>query len=174
MPGLPVTDIDLDEIARTWELGYSREKRAAVQFRGVLHLVKSGHLLISVPAALLRGLYDSLADPGLSLPQTADGDGIRSGIVVMTPAEVEEIGGGSKINDRGKTFPFTFGDFFITEAKNWPGVSSCYHWHVKSPELTALRRSYGLPSKISDLYDFSLIVACKKKGVLQSNSVSKA
>lgn len=173
MPGLPVTDIDLHEILQTWELGYSAEKRAAVQFRGILHLTKSGHLLLSVPAALVRGLYDSLADPGLSLPKVDDGNGVRSGIVVMSPEEVEEIGGGGVITERGKTFRFGFGDFFITPAKNWPGVSSCYHWHVRSPELAELRRSYGLPSKIKDMYDFSLIVACKKTGVLSAAPVSK-
>jgi hypothetical protein len=171
--GLPVSDIPDFELIETWASGYLTEKRSAVKFKGLLQLSSSGHLIVTVPAALIRGLYDSLADPGLSLPRVTDGGGVRSGIVVMTPAEVEEVGGPAKIVDRGKTFSFEFGDFFISPADGWAGVSKCWHWHVKSTELQELRKTYGLPTKIEGLYDFSLIVAYRKTGVLGLNVVSK-
>jgi hypothetical protein len=44
---------------------------------------------------------------------------------------------------------------------------------VLSPGLAALRKSYGLPSKLHDQHDFHITVAVRRKRVLDNNSVSK-
>jgi hypothetical protein len=170
---LSTSDFNTVGLHLLWSMGANAEKRASARFRGLLQLSKSGHLVVTVPAAVVRGLYDSLDSPGLSLPKNADGS-VRSNIVVMTPEEVKLIGGPDKITERGSSFSYAFGDFFISPAKNWLGVSKCWLWHVKSPDLSQVRRTYGLPAKIDGVSDFSLMIAYQKSGVTQSNGVSKA
>jgi hypothetical protein len=170
---LSTCDFDLERVARDWQLGFDREKRATATFRGLLQLAKSGHLVVAVPAAVVRGLYDSLDAPGLSLPKNDDGS-VRSTVVVMTPEEVQLLGGPDKITERGRSFTYSFGDFFIAPAKNWTGAAKCWLWHVRSPELAQLRRTYGLPSKIDGVSDFSLMIAYQKSSVLRANGVTKA
>lgn len=169
---LSTKDFDLDRIVEDWSSGYDQEKRASLKFRGLLQLTKSGHLVVTVPAALVRGLYDSLDMPGLSLPRNTDGS-VKANIAVITPAELQLIGGPDTVTERGRSFTFSFGDFFVSPARNWDGVSKCWLWHVRSPELSLLRRTYGLPSKIDDSFDFSLLIAYQKSDVLRDNAVTK-
>lgn len=169
---LSTKDFDLDRVVADWSNGYETEKRASLKFRGLLQLAKSGHLVVTVPAALVRGLYDSLDMPGLSLPRNTDGS-VKANIAIMTPAELQLIGGPDTVTERGRSYTFSFGDFFAAPAKDWMGVSKCWLWHVRSPELAQLRRTYGLPSKIDDSFDFSLMIAYQKSNVLRDNAVTK-
>jgi hypothetical protein len=150
------------------------EKRSAVRMSGLLQATKSGHLIVGVPTALVRGVFDAMAEPGISLPNSVDGGALRAGVVVMTPDELESIGGPDKVTERGKQFPYHMGELEETPARNWPGVTVCWHLRIKSPELGKLRRTYGLPTKLSGSNDFSIVVACRKSGVLAANSTSKS
>jgi len=157
-----------------YEACRDEEKRAAVQLSGLLQATSSGYLIVGVPAALVRGVFDALHAPGISLPAAIDGGALRAGIVVMTPDELKSIGGRESVTERGKQYSYQLGDLEETPARDWPGVSTCWHLRIKSPDLGALRRSYGLPSKLEGDCDFSIVIACRKVGVLTSNAISKS
>lgn len=171
---ISVTDQPSSDFLNLYTNVKDKEKRAAVQMAGLLQATKSGHLIVGVPAALVRGVYDAMSEPGISLPTSVDGGALRAGIVVMTPSELGAVGGASKVSERGKQYPYTLGDLVEVSARGWPGVSACWHLRIKSPELGKLRRSYGLSTKLEGDSDFSIVVACRKSGVLASNATSKA
>jgi hypothetical protein len=149
------------------------EKWAEVQLSGLLQATATGYLIVAVPTSLVRGVFDAMHEPGISLPSSIDGGAVRAGIVVMTPEELEQIGGPDRVSERGKTYTYTLGGLEETPARNWPGVSVCWHLRVRSPDLGKLRRSYGLPTKVEGDSDFSIVVACRKPGVLSANATSK-
>lgn len=150
------------------------EKRAAVRMTGLLQATSSGYLLVGIPTALVRGIYDAMDEPGISLPASVDGGALRAGIVVMTPEELKSIGGADKVTERGKQFSYSLGSLEEAPATNWPGVSVCWHLRIHAPELGKLRRTYGLSTKVEGDNDFSIVVACRKTGVLTSNPTSKS
>ena len=150
------------------------EKRAEVSLTGLLQATQSGYLIVGVPTSLVRGIFDSLHEPGISLPSAIDGGALRAGIVVMTPDELQSIGGATVVTERGKPYAYRLGELSEENAVGWPGVSKCWHLRVRSDELAKLRQSYGLPAKVEGTSDFSIVVACRRSGVLASNSVSKA
>lgn len=152
----------------------SVEKRSSVRLSGLLQASKTGHLIIAVPNSLVRGVFDAMDEPGISLPSAVDGGTLRAAVVVMTPEELQQVGGPDAITERGKQYPYQLGGLLEQPAKNWPGVSVCWHLKINSPELGKLRRSYGLPSKLEGENDFSIVVACRKIGVLSATAVSKA
>lgn len=169
-----ISVIDLPDYRQVllYELIKQEEKRAEVKLSGLLQITNN-YLIVSVPTALVRGVFDAMHEPGISLPSALDGDTLRAGIVVMTPDEIDGIGGASKISERGKQYTYTLGKLQEVKAEGWPGVSTCWHLRVNSPDLTKLRRSYGLPAKIEAKSDFSIVVACRKVGVLAANGTSK-
>lgn len=155
------------------------EKWAEVKMTGLLQITNSkcaapSYLIVGIPTALVRGVFDAMHEPGISLPASVDGGAMRAGIVVMTPEELKQVGGAEKINERGKSFSYYLDGLEETPAKGWPGVSTCWHMRIKSPELGKLRRSYGLPTKVEGDSDFSIIVAVRKTGVLTANATSKS
>lgn len=148
-------------------------KDASVELGGLLQVVSTNHLVVSVPTAFVRGLFSMIDEPGLSLPYTL-GDGfVKPCIVVMTPEEVEKIGGASVIRERGRTYSFRLGALRQHNSTGIKGISSCWAVDVVSSSLVALRRSYGLDSKLAGRYGFSILVACRKAGVLRNNEVSR-
>jgi hypothetical protein len=170
---LSVNDQPSRDFLNVYQQVLDEEKRAAVQMSGLLQATKSGHLILGVPTALVRGVFDAMSEPGISMPTSVDGGALRAGIVVMTPSELESVGGASSISERGKQYPYSLGELVEASARGWPGVSACWHLRVKSPELGKLRRSYGLSTKVEGDSDFSIVIACRKSGVLSSNATSK-
>lgn len=168
--------IDAPNIAhfRLYEQVNDPEKRASVQLSGLLQATKSGHLILGVPASLVRGVFDAMTEPGISMPSAVDGGTLRAAIVVMTPDELESLGGAAAVTERGKQFKYQIGELVEQPARNWPGVSACWHLKVIAPELGKLRRTYGLPTKLSGDSDFSIVVACRKVGVLAATATSKS
>jgi len=150
------------------------EKRAAVRLSGLLQATKTGHLIVGVPTALVRGVFDAMDEPGITLPTSVDGGALRAGIVVMTPEELDSVGGPGKITERGKQYFYQLGELVETPARNWPGISKCWHLEIRSPELGKLRRTYGLPTRLAGENNFSIVVACRKSGVLAANATSKS
>jgi hypothetical protein len=169
---ISVTDLPDYRHLLLYEVVKDTEKRAEVKMTGLLQAT-GGYLLVGVPTALVRGIFDAMHEPGISLPNAVDQEALRAGIVVMTPEELSQIGGPTKVSERGKHFTYHLGKLVEAPARGWPGVSTCWHLQIKSPELNKLRRSYGLPSKLEDGSDFSIVVACRKIGVLTANSVRK-
>ena len=104
------------------------EKWAEVKMTGLLQLTNSkcaapSYLIVGIPTALVRGVFDAMHEPGISLPASVDGGALRAGIVVMTPEELKKIGGSEKISERGKSFSYYLDGLTETPAKGWPGVS---------------------------------------------------
>jgi hypothetical protein len=111
--------------------------------------------------------------PGVELP-LRDGK-LNAHITVMRPDDIAKIGGADKITERGHVFTYSLGATKSVKPNNWDGVGRVWYVTVKSPELEALRRSYGLSSLPNDgKHDLHVTTAIRKKMVTQNNSVSKA
>lgn len=144
--------------------------------RGELYLSRSGWLLVRVPNSLARGAFAALHVPGAELPPGVGADGaFDAHISVMSPAEVERIGGAEKITERGKQFAYTLGPVRVVRPTNWPGVARVYYIEVRSPELEKLRKSYGLSGLPQDGRGrFRISFAIVRSGVLRDNALAKA
>lgn len=157
------------------------DKHASTQhlLSGRLYFAKSGWLLLSVPNALVRGVYDALAVPGVELPRAGalnvpnvDAELLNAHISVMTADEVAAIGE-SNISERGHAFKYSLGQLCEINPKKIAGVSRLWIIKVTSPDLVALRKSYGLSPLPHGDHAFHITVALRRSGVLQSNAVSK-
>lgn len=140
---------------------------------GTLYLSSSGWLLLSVPSPLVRGVFAALRAPGVELPPNNPAGQFEPHITVMTKAEVAQIGA-DKISERGKQFHYTIGRFVEVDPDGWADVAAAYLLGVFSPELQALRRSYGLSSIPADgAKPFHITCAIRRRGVLGRNETSK-
>jgi hypothetical protein len=144
----------------------------AMVLSGRLELSSSGWLLLAVPNALVRGVFQAMHEPGIELPPSKDGE-LRAHISVMTAKEVEAIGV-DKINERGKVFKYQLGPIKTVAPQGWLEMSAVYFVEVSSPELKRLRRSYGLSELPYGDHAFHISCAVKRKGVLRNNDVKKA
>ena len=145
---------------------------------GRLYISKSGWLLLSVPNALVRGLFDALTAPGAELPRTGvlnvpnmPDEALNAHIFVMTPAEVEKVGP-EKITERGHTFHYALGGLKEVPVRNIDGVSRIWVVQAASPGLTALRKSYGLSPQPP--HGFHVTVAVRRKHIFSGTGASKA
>jgi shikimate kinase len=163
--------------AHGW-LAKSAAPIASHYLSGRLYMAKSGWLLLSVPNALVRGVFDAMTDAGVELPlagvlnvPNVDKELLNAHISVMTAEEAEKIGAGN-INERGQSFKYSLGPVKELSPKNIDGVSKLWAIQVSSPELSALRKSYGLSALPKD-EPFHITVAVRRTKVLGNNSVSK-
>lgn len=141
---------------------------------GRLVISASGWGLLTVPNAVVRGLFDSLDESGIELPLQSDGT-LNAHISVLRPEEIEKIGGAGKISEKGHPFHYNIGPMQTVVPGGWEGMSRVWFVKVHSPELQELRRSYGLtPLPNDNKYDFHITVARRRKNVLRENEVSKA
>lgn len=150
-------------------------ERAGKVLSGRLYLSSTGWLLLQVPNAIGTGIFAAMDVPGIELPVSDVTGNYEAHISVMTPEEIEQIGGPNKITERGKSFSYSIGDIKTVVPSDWPEVSRCWVLDVKSPELEKLRKTYGLSGIPNDgKYQFHITVAIRKKHVLGSNPSSKA
>ena len=157
------------------------EKQAATHhaLAGRLYVAKSGWLLLSVPNALVRGLYDAMTAPGAELPLAGTmnvpnvaSDVLNAHISVMTADEVKKIGP-ENINERGHMVGYSLGHLKEITPRNVDGVSKLWALQVSSPMLAAIRKSYGLQPFVNG-HPFHITVAVRRKNVLQANSIRKS
>lgn len=148
----------------------------AYALSGRLYLSSSGWLLLSVPNSLVRGAFDALNEQGVQIPEPhGELPYYKAHITVMHADEVTQIGGGEKITERGHNLSYSLGPIKEVTPDDWEGVSKVWYITVNSPELQALRKSYGLTPKPKDNnHEFHITFAIRKKHVLRDNSVSKA
>jgi hypothetical protein len=165
--------------AHGWLVKSSQSLGNAYCLAGRLYVAKSGWLLLSVPNALVRGVFDALDAPGTELPRAGamnvpnvDKELLNAHISVMTAAEVAAIGA-DKINERGHAFHYTLGPVKEVPVTNIDGVSKIWFIQVSSPELAALRKSYGLTPTLKNGEPFHITVAIRRRNVLRDNDTSK-
>ena len=129
--------------------------------------------LLSVPNAMVRGVFQAMLEPGAELPM--EGGELNAHITVLRPEEIEQLGGIDKLkDDRGKQFKYTIRRLESFNPTGWEGVSRVWVLRVHSSELQNLRKSYGLSKKPKgDKFDFHITVATRKTSVLAPNKVSK-
>lgn len=162
-----------------WLSRSSKQASVNHMLSGRLYLSKSGWLLLSVPNALARGVFDALTAPGAELP-TAGAMNVpnvkeelfNAHISVMTADEVASIGA-DKINERGHVFHYGLGPIKEITPKNIEGVSKIWAIQVAAPALAALRKSYGLSPLLNGDHQFHITVAIRRKKVLHNNDVCK-
>lgn len=132
---------------------------------------------LTVPNALVRGLFDAVHIPGAELPPGGVDGKLEAHISVFRPEEIEQIGGPDKLTERGHQFLYSLGRFYRVEPKGWKEMSDCWFVRVHSPELEQLRKSYGLPrwpARDGHKLPFHISVAVRRKNVLKANELKKA
>lgn len=178
MSGLPVLDGPPPWVAEIARVGHDLVKAGAdatVSYNlvGQLYLSQSGWLLLSVPNALVRGVFSAMNEHGIELPPGPNDSPFNAHISVFRPEELDQIGGPDKVTERGKQFSYTLGRLMELEP-DWPGVAKVWYIRVHSPDLQYLRRSYGLSSLPNNgQYDFHISVAIRRRGVLGKNDTRK-
>lgn len=143
---------------------------------GKLYLSTSGWLLMQVPNDIGHGFFATLNEPGVEMPtrNTNDPDAkFNAHVSVMSPDEIEKIGGPAKLNERGKSIPYTTGAVKTVDPPDWDGVSRVWYLTIQSPELEKIRKSYGLEPRRKG-YDFHVTFGIRRKRVLQNNDIKKA
>lgn len=172
---------DIETAQRDFNVGHAAvlmykaasDAESTYALHGRLFLSKSGWLLLSVPNALLRGAFDALHEPGVSLPFHSDGS-LDAHISVMRPEDIEQIGGADKVTERGKMFSYQLGPVKTVKPAGWVENERVWFIEVQSPELKQLRKSYGLtPLPNNDKFQFHITFAVRKAGVLRNNEISK-
>ena len=140
--------------------------------KGRLYLSQSGWLLLQVPNAIIRGLFQALDVPGAELP--LKGGQLNSHVSVMTDSEVAAIGA-DKITERGRMFSYQLGPVQEVEPAGWKTMSRVWFVRIISPELKKLRVSYGLTPLPHVDHELHATIATRRKGVFVSgNAISKA
>ena len=131
--------------------------------------------LLTVPNAMVRGVFQAMKEPGAELPTNDNGE-LDAHITVMRPEEIEELGGPDKLTgDRGTQFSYTLRRLESFNPEGWKEMSKVWTLRIHSPELQALRKSYGLTKKPkNNEFDFHITIATRRKGVLLPNDVSKS
>lgn len=177
---LAVTDDLPDHHRDAYEIGVkcASDTHPAYNMAGMLYGKESEEhggawVMLAVPNALVRGVFAGMQEPGIELPPSKDGK-LMAHISVMRPEEIDMAGGLDKITERGDTFHYNLGKLVHCNPDGWSEMSDCWFLEVHSPELQALRRSYGMSSLPKNgEFKFHITVAVRRKGVLRRNSKGK-
>lgn len=134
---------------------------------GRLQAGPNGGIELTVPASLIKGVFDALHEPGAEF--VVRNNRTESAIKVMTKAEVDKLGGQDKVTERGHSYNYTLGP--IVELPASGAYDKLWAISVSSANLEDIRRSYGLET--SPQLGFYIPVGIKKKNVTEENKVSK-
>lgn len=147
--------------------GQSDDAVPVAALAGQLYLSQSGWLLLRVPNAFGRGVYEQLSVMGAELPEN-----YNAHISVMTPEEVQKIGRDA-IVERGRTYRYQLGPLCtVAPAGQSDTFSRVWFVRVASPELSRLRQTYGL-SPLPNDQPFHITIAYRRHRVLGHNHVAK-
>ncbi len=153
------------------------DTEVAYDMAGQLYASPSGWILLSVPNAIVRGVFASMRAPGIELPpqdSKVPGSPLNAHISVFRKEEIEALGGVDKITERGQEFRYSIGRLKTVVPHGWAAMSRVWFLTVHSPELQDLRRSYGLSSLPNNgEFAFHITVAVRRKGVLGRNEKTK-
>lgn len=149
-------------------------REGTTEHSGELQATANGYVIVQVPNAMVRGHFMSLTEPGIELPP-GPGGRLNAHITVFKPHELAEIGGPSKISERGQHFRYRLGplqsrplDARRSPEENWRDASRIWYLTVRSPQIQQLRRAYGLePAQLH------VTVAVRRRNVLRSGTTAK-
>ena len=134
---------------------------------GRLQAGPAGNLELTVPASLIKGVFDALDEPGAEF--VVRNNRTESAIKVMTKEEVDKLGGINHITERGHSYHYTLGP--IVELPASGEYDKLWAISIMSEDLEDIRKSYGLET--SPQLGFFIPVGCKKRHVTKENNVSK-
>ena len=134
---------------------------------GRLQAGPGGGIELTVPASLIKGVFDALHEPGAEF--VVRNNRTEAAIKVMTKDEVKKIGGIDKITERGHSYNYTLGP--IVELPANGDYEKLWAVSIGSENLEDIRKSYGLET--SPQLGFYIPVGIKKKNVTKENGVSK-
>jgi len=138
---------------------------ATGRMSGELKLSSSGWALLDVPNSFVRGVFDSMDEPGISLPISSEfGSGkLNAHVSVMDKDEVDDAGGPTVVRaSDGRAFRYQLGPMKVVKPKrgSWKRV---WYITVNSPELEAFRKEHGLSARPNkNKFDFHVTVAVIK------------
>ena len=136
----------------------------------LIYTPNTGYLILAVPNAVGIGFFQALNLPGLELPKWRGESRFNCHLTVMRPNEIASIGGIERVTERGKPFRYRVTGIESSESKN-DAYSRYYYLQVSSPQLSQLRRSYGLPG--SPAVPFHITFAARRRNVLRENTIRK-
>lgn len=161
--GLPPSSLTKSAVVSPYETS----ALASYPLEGRIYLAADGSLRLSVPNALGIGLFDAAAASGVELPKDQTGR-YRASVLIMTPEEVRRVGGPDAISERGHTARYSL--LSIGSERSGDPDGLVYYLVLRSPALSALRRSYGLSSQPSVTgNEFRLPFALRRSRVLYSD-----
>ena len=129
---------------------YTREQQTealvaakTIESRGVLRQKKNGFVYLDVDNAFIQKVIPGIALPGKISPIKNGSKGMGAHISVITEQEVKRLGA-PQVSEVGKIFSFhviEVRSFIVQGTKLWALI-------VEAPELTSLRRIYGLEPEL--------------------------
>jgi hypothetical protein len=122
---------------------------------------------LEVPQSLIRGVFDAMEATGVQLPEGS------AHITVFTTKELKKIGV-ENIKERGKRFKYRIRGIKRVEPEGWKEMQYVYFLTCSSPELEALRASYGLTPKVMGDHPFHITVAVLPKKTVKNIKKSAA
>ena len=123
---------------------------------------QDGFVYLEVPDDIIDGFIKLLKGRGISKPDKASDEKeyVGAHISVMYADETKRIQ--KKIREVGEEFDYTLDKMYMTEPDSWDAVKEVYFISVKSPQLEALRKKYGLSKKLNG-HDFHITVAVRMR-----------
>src|SRR4051812_42591276 len=94
---------------------------AVYALAGKFYVSQSGWGLLTVPNALLHGVFDAMDESGIEKPTKDTNDPtalVNAHISVMTADEVEQIGV-DRLSERGHAFKYNLGQLKKVNPKGW-------------------------------------------------------
>ena len=133
-------------------------------------------VLLTVPAAVCRGLFAALDEEGAEYPPAhGDHKQYNPHISVIRPEEIEEVGGKDKITELGQEFAYQLGPVQSVNPSGWDEMDKVWMVKVISQELKDLRKNHGLTALPNGgKFDFHVTFAVRKKSPMKINAVKAA
>jgi hypothetical protein len=122
-----------------------------------------GFYYLKIPDAVIDGFVGLIPDGKADKPAVAYAGNpyVGAHVSVIYPDETQRLHKKRRrVKEVGEEFDFSVDKMFVTQPSDWDGVQDVYFLIVKSPQLEALRKKYGLSRKING-HDFHVTVAVK-------------
>jgi len=134
-----------------------------VKFVGTIKRQDDGFSYVKVDDEIINGLFAAMdkSDGAVKAPYF-DKDGIGAHISFISSEEGEKMKG-VKIKELGDVVHFELGEIVSLNPEGWDEMDKVWFVQVKCPELSKIRKSYGLPATYNGSgHKFHITFAVKK------------